>query len=80
MEETMNNETHSGWILVVLGLVITAIGLVWVLAPSIPWLGRLPGDIRIERGNARFYFPVVTCLLLSLALTVVAWIVRWFRQ
>jgi hypothetical protein len=39
-----------------LGLVIAAIGLVWVLAPAVPWLGRLPGDIRIESGNFRFYF------------------------
>lgn len=34
------------------------------------WLGRLPGDIRIERGNTAFYFPIVTCILVSIALTL----------
>ncbi len=43
----MNDNAGFGWILVVLGLVLVGVGLVWVLAPSIPWLGRLPGDIRI---------------------------------
>lgn len=36
---------HPGWLLVIVGLVIAAIGLVWLLAPSVPWFGRLPGDI-----------------------------------
>jgi hypothetical protein len=45
-------------VLLVLGLVIAGVGLVWVLAPSLPWLlGRLPGAIRIERENFRFYVP-----------------------
>ncbi len=65
--------------LLVLGLVIAGVGLVWILAPSIPWLGRLPGDIRMERDNVRFSFPLVTCLLLSLALSLVVWLVRLFR-
>jgi hypothetical protein len=50
-----------------------------MLAPSIPWLGRLPGDIRIERDNFRFYFPLVTCLLLSLILSLVVWFIRLLR-
>ena len=48
---------HPGWLLIILGLVIATIGLVWLLAPSVPWFGRLPGDIVIERGQSRFYFP-----------------------
>jgi DUF2905 family protein len=68
-----------GWILVILGLVTAGTGLVWILAPSIPWLGRLPGDIRIERENFRFYFPLMTCLLLSLLLTAVMWFIRKLR-
>jgi hypothetical protein len=64
--------------LLVLGLIIAGVGLVWILAPSIPWLGRLPGDIRIERENFRFYFPLVTCLILSVALSIIVWIVRRF--
>jgi hypothetical protein len=75
----MSDHAGFGWVLLVLGLVIAGVGLVWILAPSIPWLGRLPGDIRIERENFRFYFPLVTCLLLSLLLSLVLWLVRRFR-
>ena len=72
----MSDHAGFGWMLLVLGLVIAGVGLVWILAPSIPWLGRLPGDIRIERENFRFYFPLVTCLLLSLVLSLVVWVIR----
>ena len=71
---------HPGWLLVVVGLLIAAIGLVWLVAPSIPWLGRLPGDISIERENFRFYFPVMTCILVSLLLTGISWLVRYFSR
>ena len=63
-----------------LDLVIAEVALVILLVPSILWLGRLPGDIRIERENFRFYFPVVTCLLLSLFVSLVLWAVRLFRR
>jgi hypothetical protein len=67
---------HPGWTLVVIGAVIVAIGLLWLAAPSVPWLGRLPGDIVIERQNFRFYFPLATCILLSLVLTAAMWLLR----
>lgn len=75
----MSEHAGFGWVLLVLGLVIAGVGLVWIFVPSIPWLGRLPGDIRIETENTRFYFPLVTCLLLSAVLTLVPWLVRWLR-
>jgi hypothetical protein len=75
----MSDHAGFGWTLLVLGLVIAGFGLVWILAPSIPWLGRLPGDLRIERENFRFYFPLVTCLLLSLVLSLVVWLIRLLR-
>lgn len=75
----MDGQVNYGWVLVVLGLVIAGAGLVWVLVPALPWLGQLPGDIRIERGNVRLYFPLVTCLVLSLLLTLVLWFVRLLR-
>lgn len=75
----MNEHASFGWLLLILGLGIAAIGLVWLLVPSIPWLGRLPGDIRIETENTRFYFPLVTCLILSAILTLAMWLVRWLR-
>ena len=61
--------------LVLLGLAIVAIGLLW------PWirklgLGRLPGDIRIQTEHGVFYFPVVTCIVLSIVLSIVLWLFR----
>ena len=70
---------HPAWTLVILG-VITGIGAAWLLAPHVPWLGRLPGDIAVERPNFRFYFPVVTCIVLSLLLTGILWLVRFFQK
>ena len=75
----MSDHASFGWMLLVLGLVIAGVGPVWILGPSIPWMGRLPGDIRIERESYRFYFPLVTCLLLSLILSLVLWVIRLFR-
>jgi hypothetical protein len=66
--------------LVIAGLFITAIGLFWLFGPLIPGLGRLPGDVTIERGNFRFYFPVTTCIVLSLALSAILWLVRWLLR
>ena len=71
---------HPGWVLVIVGVVIAGIGLVWLLAPSIPWLGKLPGDIVVERENFRFYFPVMTCVVASLLLTGILWLVRFFSR
>ncbi len=71
---------HPAWTLVILGLVVAGIGAAWLLAPHIPWFGRLPGDIAVERPNFRFYFPVVTCVVLSLVLTGVLRLVRFFLK
>jgi hypothetical protein len=59
-----------GRALVVAGAVVVAIGLVLMVAPSMPWLGRLPGDVLIRRERFTFSFPIVTCLLVSLVLTL----------
>jgi len=66
--------------LVIVGLVLAGIGLIWVLAPNLPRLGRLPGDVVIERGNSRFYFPIVTCIVVSLVLSLVTWLIRAVRR
>ena len=71
---------HPAWSLVVVGILIAGIGLVWLVAPSIPWIGKLPGDIVIDRENFQFYFPVTTCILLSLMLTGIMWVVRYFSR
>jgi hypothetical protein len=62
--------------LVIAGVAIAAVGLVWVRLPSLPRLGRLPGDIVIERENGRFYFPIVTCIVISVVLSAVMWLIR----
>ena len=61
---------EMGKFLMILGGVIVVAGLaLWVgFAPK--WLGRLPGDIRIERGHSAFYFPIVTCIILSIVLSL----------
>ncbi|HEV8643464.1 MAG TPA: DUF2905 domain-containing protein [Methylomirabilota bacterium] len=64
-----------GKLLIVFGLLIAAVGAVLVLAGRIPWVGRLPGDIYIQRGNWTFYFPLATSLLLSVALTLLFWLI-----
>jgi hypothetical protein len=65
-----------GRALVAVGLVLLLAGVALMLGPRVPWLGRLPGDILIERPGFRFYFPLATCLLLSLLITAVLWLLR----
>lgn len=60
--------------LVVLGLVLVALGLLLYASPSIPLLGKLPGDIRIERPGFRFYLPITSCLLVSALLSGALWL------
>jgi len=62
--------------LIVLGLAIALVGAVLMVAPAIPGLGRLPGDISIRRGQFTVYFPFVTCIILSILATVVMSILR----
>jgi len=65
---------HIGKVLMVTGAVIALIGAVLLLSGRIPWLGRLPGDILIERKNFSFYFPLATSILISILLTVLFWL------
>lgn len=60
-----------GKILLIIGGVIVLLGLIMVLAPHIPFLGKLPGDIMIKRENFSFYFPIVTFLIISIVLTII---------
>lgn len=71
---------HPAWSLVIIGVLLAGIGVVWLLAPSIPWLGKLPGDIVIERENFRLYLPITTCILVSLLLTGIVWLVRYLSR
>jgi hypothetical protein len=63
--------------LILLGLLLVALGLFLSIAPSLP-LGRLPGDLRIERPGFRFYFPITSSLLVSAVLSLAFWLFsRW---
>jgi hypothetical protein len=62
--------SELGKLLIITGLVLAAIGAIFVLGTKIPWLGRLPGDIVVQRSNFRFYFPLATCILISIILTL----------
>ena len=68
--------THPGKLLIILGLALTALGLLLTFSGKIPFLGKLPGDLRIERDNFSFYFPLGSCLLLSLILSLLLWLFR----
>jgi len=59
-----------GKMLLVMGLVVALVGVVLMLAGRVPWLGRLPGDIYVERGNWSFYFPLMTSIVVSVLLTL----------
>jgi hypothetical protein len=61
--------------LILIGVVVLLVGLLW------PWLskiglGRLPGDIRVESDNGFFYFPIVTCIVVSIVISLVLWFLR----
>ena len=66
----------AGKLLITIGVVIALIGLMFWAGVAPKWLGRLPGDIRIERGNSAFYFPIVTCIVISILLTLILSIFR----
>ena len=65
-----------GKILFVVGAMVMLVGLLLWSGVGKGWLGRLPGDIHFTRGNFSFHFPIVTCLLVSLVLTVLMWFFR----
>lgn len=67
--------SRLGYALIVLGALFVVAGVLIVLRVRVPWLGRLPGDIRIERDGTRITIPIVTCLVISLILTGLATLV-----
>ncbi|HEY0731399.1 MAG TPA: DUF2905 domain-containing protein [Chitinophagaceae bacterium] len=72
-------DQNTGKYIIIIGLGIIIIGLlVYFLHDKLNWIGRLPGDIRIERDNFRFYFPIVTMILFSLVITLIINIIKKF--
>ncbi|HEX6170207.1 MAG TPA: DUF2905 domain-containing protein [Chitinophagaceae bacterium] len=73
----MNSETGK-WVIGI-GVIIIFVGIIiYFFHDKLNWIGRLPGDIRIERENFRFYFPITTMILLSLFGTLIIWLIRKF--
>jgi hypothetical protein len=71
MDETLS---FLGKTLIVLGMGFIVPGAVFLLSGKLSWLGKLPGDIQIRRESFSFYFPIVTCLLISLLLSAILWL------
>jgi hypothetical protein len=67
---------NLGKTLILFGALLLVLGLIISIGPRIPYLGKLPGDIYIQRGRFVFYFPLATCLLLSAILTLVLYLYR----
>lgn len=74
----MSGFEHIGKILILVGLAIIAIGGLIMLSGKISWIGRLPGDILIQKKNFTFYFPIATSIIISIILTLVLWL--FFRR
>jgi uncharacterized protein HemY len=72
----MNPFFSLGKVLIIIGLVIAGIGILLVLSPKVPWIGKLPGDILVKKDNFRFYFPLTTCIIISLVLTLLFYLFR----
>ena len=65
-----------GKMLIVFGVIIAAVGVIMLVAPKIPWLGKLPGDISYRGERFTFYFPLATCILLSVVLSLIFYLFR----
>lgn len=71
--------SEAGKYIIIAGCIIVLIGIIiFFFHDKLSWLGRLPGDIRIEKENFRFYFPVVTMIVISLLLTVIVNVIKRF--
>ncbi|HBO69715.1 MAG TPA: DUF2905 domain-containing protein [Deltaproteobacteria bacterium] len=65
-----------GKILLIAGLAVAGMGLLLLLTDKVGWIGKLPGDITVRRENFTFHFPIVTCVLVSIVLSLLFWLFR----
>ncbi len=68
----------AGNVLIITGILTVILGLVLKFAAKFKWIGKLPGDVVIQKGSFTFYFPVVTCLLISLILSLLLYLIFKF--
>ena len=72
-------DQNTGRYIIFIGIAVVVIGiLIYFLHDKLHWMGRLPGDIRIEKENFHFYFPIVTMLVISLVLTIIINLIKKF--
>jgi hypothetical protein len=73
-------DRDTGKMIMLVGALVTLAGAIWYFAGDrLRWIGRLPGDLRIEKGNVRFYFPLTTMLLVSLLINLLIRLFRYIR-
>jgi len=72
----MNPLSGLGKVLIVTGLVMAGLGMLLILTPKVPWLGKLPGDILVKKENLRIYFPITTCIIVSIVLTILFYLFK----
>ncbi len=70
---------HMGKLLIIAGIVLVAVGAVFVFSGKVPWIGRLPGDIYIQRKNFTFYFPLATSILISIIVSLILYLIGKFK-
>ncbi|MEE9260159.1 MAG: DUF2905 domain-containing protein [Candidatus Scalindua sediminis] len=63
-----------GKLFIFIGILLVVIGIVFIVGNKIPFIGKLPGDIAIERNNFNFYFPLTTCIIISIILSLIFWL------
>ncbi|WP_276503391.1 DUF2905 domain-containing protein [Terrimonas pollutisoli] len=73
----MNSETGK-WVIIAGILVVLAGVIIYFFSDKLQWIGRLPGDIRIEKANFKFYFPITTMIIFSLIFTLIIQVVKRF--
>ena len=70
---------NLGKIIIIAGIILVIAGLIIYFAGNrLDWIGRLPGDIRVEKENVKFYFPITTMVLASIILSILLWLIRKF--
>ncbi len=72
-------EQNTGKYIILFGAIVIVVGIImYFFGDKLNWIGRLPGDIRIEKENSRFYFPITTMILFSVLLTLIVNLIRRF--
>ena len=65
--------------LIFFGVILSGMGMLLLVLPKVPWIGRLPGDLFIQRERVTFYFPLASCLVASLIVSLLVWLTGRFR-